>query len=652
MLQSKKGKTGGAYTGYTTSRRVSAAATKEVDNRNNFIMGYRNREDTSFLDPRTLVPGSHDVLTNVSGRIGPRKGYTMDGPTSSVVAPIQGPFDWETQTGYVHHLRAGFLTDGSNGKLQIRYDDGETVSYLDLISDLSSTLFRYVPFWDSANVRSILLMVNGSEGIWEWGGGITTVGSATSNTVVTAGTKTFPQLGFTTTGSFIASGVTYTYSGTSGDTLTGVSPDPSGIVVDTPMYQAPVFTAVGSMTFDVTPDPPSGFTFDLISQLNNQAFFASNSSNLVYMSVAGDYKDYSQSTARLQYEGEQLTTQGTVKAFIQSDDQMYISAGLDEWYLTKFIETTITNQISGATLTYENASLQRLKTASGQASQSQEMTIKIKNQIVFVSNEPILNTLGFIENIQLFPQIEDISFPIVNDMNSYDFTDASAFYSKQFIYLAVPKMGLFRIFNMTNPQNPYWEAPQNIALSGFSQLEDNSILGHSYQTSESYLLFNGYSDRAPNLNETGLPISAVALFAFDEDGLRTKRKSFNVFFTEGYMTPGTNITVGLIYRSPNPGTSVGQSFMINGTAPYVLSPIDNSSLGKSALGKNPLAGNTQYPQQLNLPPYFAVNKTFTKYPYLAYSPMFSSYGLNQVWEILSFGNNVSPTTELPTDITL
>lgn len=653
MALPPQGKTGGAYTGFTTSRRVAQAALKEISVIDKFVIGYRNREDTSLLDPRTLVAGSHDVLTNVSGRIGARKGYTLDGASSSVVSPIQGMFDWVSQMGYDHHLRAGFITSaGNDGKLQIRFvNNAGVVTWLDLLTGLTSTSFNYSPFWDSANVRGVLLMVNGTGGIWEWTGAITTLTAATTTTVETNSSSSFAQLGFYTSGSFIAAGTVYTYSGSSTNQLTGVSPDPSAIPVGTPIYQQPVFTAVGDMTFTVTPDPPSNFTFDLISQLNNQVFIGSLGFNLVYMSIAGDYKDYSQSTARLQYEGEQFTTQGTVKAFINQDNQMYISAGVDEWYLTNFLETTITNQISGATLTYENASLQRLKTALGQATQSQAMTTKIKNYVVYVSNEPIVNTLGFIENIQLTPQVVDISFPIINDMNNYDFTDASTFYFKQHVYLAVPKMGLFRIYNMTDPKNHYWEAPQNITLSGFSAV-GNTLLGHSYQTSESYVLFNGYSDRAASINQTGLPISAVALFAFNEEGVRPKRKGINKFFTEGYMTTGTNITVGLIYRSPNPGTSVAQSFIILGLSPQILVPNDTSSLGKSALGKNPLAGTTQYPNQLNLPPYFAIDNTFTKTPFLAYQPIFSTYGVNQVWELLSFGNNSAPTAEGENDITV
>lgn len=646
----KTGKTGGAYTGFTTNRRIGSSRAKEISTIEDFVVGYRNREDISLLNPRTLVAGSHDVLTNVSGRFAARKGYTIDGAASSVQAPIQGPYVWQTQRGDVWNTRAGFLTSAANdGKLQFRYTDSlGAVTWLNLLTGLTSTRFNYINFWDSTNVRAVLLMVNGAGGIWEWTGAVGTVSSTTVNTIVLSGSLTTAQLGFYSSGSVIANGTTYTYSGVSVSTLTGVAPDPSALTASTPVYQAPVFTAVGAMTFSTTPTPPTGFTFDLISQRDNQVYFASRKSNLLYMSQAGTYKVYSQSTARLQYEGDQFTTQGSVKCLIAQEDALYVSAGLDEWYQTQFNQTTITNQTTGATLTYENAELKRLKTSSGQATQSQEFATKIDNSIVFVGNEPIVNSLGRVANILETPQIADLSYSIVNDMNSYDFTDGSIFYAKQLLYVAVPREGLYRIYNMTNPSNPYWEAPITIPLSGFSS-NGNDVIGHSYLTSESYILNNGYTDRATSVNVAGNPISAKALFAFRQDGIRSKRKSFNKFFIEGYMSSNTTITIDLIYRSPGNGVTPSQSFSIAGNQPYVLTLPDNS-LGKNPLGKAPLGGNALITQQDSLPNYFAVIKTFTKNPYLAWQPSFSSYGLNQRWEILSFGTNTSPTTELENDI--
>lgn len=621
----------------------------------NFTDGYRNREDTSFLSPKTLVGGSHDVLTDVSGRIGTRKGYIMDGAADNSRTSIRGWFSWETQVGVNQLLRAGFLTTALNdGKLQLRYVNSSGVTtWYDLLTGLSSTSFNFVSFWDTTNVRSVLLMVNGSAGIWEWSGAIGTVASSTANTITISGTKTWAQNGFyAATGSVIAAGVTYAYTGgTSTTTLTGVSPSAAAIPVGTVIYQAPVFTASSTFVFTVTPTPPTGFTIDLISQLNNQVMMASLTFNLVYLSVVGTYKDYSQSAARLQYQGDQFTTQGTVTAFIPEDNQMYISAGIDEWYITDFIQTQLQNATTSVVLTYENAKLDRLKTSAGQATTSQALTTKAINTILYVSNEPIVNSLGFVANYFQNVQVEDISYSIVNDINTYDFTDGSIFYFRKFIYLTVPREGLYLVYNMTNPQNPYWEAPQHVTLSGFSN-DGNTLIGHSYLTSESYVMNVGYSDRALDANHTGNPISTVAVFAFNEEGVRTKRKSFNEFWTEGYMNANTELTVSLIFRSPNAGVIPSQTLTLLGTDPYVLTGVYDNSFGKFSFGKTNLGGDPETLTSDQIPSYFAVSRTLTRNPYLAYQPAFSTYGVNMQWYLLSFGSNSSTTTEIQPDITI
>jgi len=751
---------GGKSLGFTNSRRIGLAKAREITVIDDFTDGYRNREDTSYLSPKTLVAGSHDVLVNRAGTIQSRMGYIMDGAQSSVVSPIRAPFDWISGTGYIHHFRAGFLTSaGNDGKLQFRYVDtygalGGAVNqtyWLDFLTGLTSTYFQYAPLYESSSLTLKLLMVNRTNRIWEWNGAITTINGNTPTTITTDGTKTFSQLGFyfsvqylgyTTTvynlsnpvagtvrftyssgtnpnitsatmpvGTIIvisnnsssvptgqyavtnvqanyfeitASGGTGTYTGqvqydynyNSGlgysivvngnvysylggalsTTLTGLSGLPT-FTQHYPMWQNGGFQTFSgpskTITFNVTPTPSINFTCDLIGiiQSSNQVLVASIAGNQVYMSKAGTYTDFSQSSARLQYEGDMFTTLGTVKAFQPQEDSVYVSAGINEWYTTKFDQTTIANQTTGTTLIYENAKLQQLKTASLQAAQSQYASTKIANNVVFLSNEPIVRSLGRVDNILGTPQISDLSFPIQNDIDAYNPTDAWMAYNKEFLYVGFPAMGLFRIYNMTNPKKPFWEAPQNIALSGISFI-GTTVIGHSYQTSESYVLNTGYSDRAISINQTGLPISWAMVFAFQTSGLRAKRKSFNKFFVEGYIGTACNVNVGLVYRSPTPGIIATQTIAVNGNASYVLSNRSQVSLGKSSLGKNSLGGDIQYPSQFNLPPYFAVLKTTTRQPYLAYQPQITGYGVNQVFELLAYGNNSAPTSENEADITI
>lgn len=652
----------GKGTGFTLSRRISAAKAHEISTFEDFVEGYRSREDSSLLKPSTLVPGSHDVLVKRSGRVAKRQGYIMDGAKSTVASPIRPMPVWKTQTGVVHAMRAGFISSALNdGKIQIRYVDTlgalgavNNVSWLDLLTGLTSTYAQSTNYWDTANVKAKLLIVNRTGSVWEWTGAIGTVLSVTPTSITLNGTKTLAQLGFDASGFIINNAIVYQYDSISGQTFTlhNGTPDPTGSVVNSPVYQQPVSSSFSGYTFTNSISPPTGFTVDLIAVLDtNQVMLASITNNLVYLSKAGNYKDYSQSTVRLQYEGNTYTTLGPVTSLIPQEGNMYISAGLNEWYVTVFNPQAIFNANTGTTITYDTTSkLSQLKTSALQASQSQYATTKIANDVIFLTNEPVLASLGRVDNITLTPQVTELSFPIADDMDKYDFTDASVFYFKKYLYLAVPKMGLIRIYNMTNPKKPFWEAPQNIGLSGFTAV-GNSLIGHSYQTSESYVLNTGTSDRAADANSVGLPISANAVFAFNSLGLRAKRKSMNKFFVEGYMNSITSLNVGLTYRSPDPGILPSQTVNLSGTGSYVLQNQSLVSLGKSSLGKNPLGGDIQFPQQINLPSYFAVVATFTRKVYLDYQPSFSSNAVSEQWELLAFGSNASPSYEMEVDIT-
>ena len=151
----------------------------------------------------------------------------------------------------------------------------------------------------------------------------------------------------------------------------------------------------------------------------------------------------------------------------------------------------------------------------------------MKNHIAFLANDATINTIGFV-SYQDVPDMQDISFPIVEDMNGYDFSEGSLFYYKNYLFAAVPKAGLIRIYNMTdqtqqnyssrdpveqiNDQQPwFWEAPITYPVSGFYVTEDGNVYGHSYTSSESYKLFTGGSFN-------GQQIEVQAYFAYDDKG--------------------------------------------------------------------------------------------------------------------------------------
>jgi hypothetical protein len=615
----------GRGTSFSTQRRIRAAKANEFAVISSFNLGYRNREDKTNLPGNVLITGSQNVLTNVSGRVGNRKGYTLDGATSTVIAPILSSYDWQMHSGVTQHLRAGFLTSaGNDGKLQYRYDDG-TITWRDLLTGLTSVNFNFTDFWDNTGKQSLCLMVNGASSITEWNGGITTLKSVSTAGICKNGTTTWAQDSFYVTGTHtvVIAGVSYVAtSGWTTNTLRGITPDPSAATPGEVVHQAPETTLNSVMT------NISLGTNDLIANLSNQIFVGSFTEQLVLVSNVNNYKSYAYSTPRLPGEGFVGTIRASPKAFIQQEDTMYISAGDDQWYQFK---TTLSSD-----LTNEKAEMLQLKTSTLQGSQSQGLTSKIADNVVFLSNEPIVRTLGLVPSIFVDPHLTDISNSIVNDINATDFTDGQILLHKNFVYLTAPKDSKVFIYNMTSPKDIYWEAPQTLPVGRLSII-DGDLYGHSYLTSETYKLFDGYNDNGGSMN-------ASAIFAFDSYKERPTSKGFNQFYIEGYISSNTELDLNLQYDLDGCATAV--TYPISGMdARIVCIGSDDNLLGKESLGKNPLGGNLNQITPTTLPPKFRAIKTFPMKPFYEYSPSFSSTGVDQQWEVLAFGPAWSPTAE-------
>jgi hypothetical protein len=780
---------------YTLSRRLMRAKLLEYSLVEKFAHGYRNREDITTLPPGVLVPGSLNVLTNTYQRVGPRKGFVLDGQRDTSNSPIGSSFDWARHTGDVRNLRAG------NGKLQFRYKanagdiwNGNTftqdqVYWIDLMTGIASTNYNFCDFWDFNNeVKDLLLFVNGQSEINMWSGALATLESASNASGLVAGISNPPYAGgsgyhvndiltlanggmstvayaptnggngyhtgdiltvggglgtvivdsvnvnvvtgvllrSSGSGYSVASGVATTggagngctinitaITGGTGATVAVGSVDGSGAVtgailetpgtgytgvtglgvtgghgtgalititgtavgyiqingtesasqlgfLDRSVYSQKVLInnnvytyngSVGTYLIGVSPlasaEPvqsiiiqgvvttpnsgingiPSTLKNSLINNLKNQIYLCGQNNQNVYVSKINNFTDFTFSMPRVVGQGAVLTLDGVPTDLIPQQSSMYISAGTDFWYITSFtLDSTLAN---------ETLNINRLKTSALQGAISQAATTKIKNNICFLSFEPIINTLGTTANYYNDPQVTDISFPIVNDMNSYNFTGASLFFFRKYLYVAVPAENLVLIYNMTEEKNPYWEAPQVMPISRFAIIE-GELYGHSSQTSNTFKLFTG-------TNDDGHFMNANVVLSYNNLGTRTLRKNSNGIFVEGYITTNSVITVGL-QRELN-GNFV--SFKIKGTDTQIVNqPTDIASLGKSSLGKNPLGGSTG----TITTPKFRVIKTFPRSPYFEEQISIESTGVDQQWEIIAVGTNAETASELPTNI--
>lgn len=423
---------------------------------------------------------------------------------------------------------------------------------------------------------------------------------------------------------------TYGYTGVSGTQLTGVFPDPSGEPTNSVIQQAVKVTPSTAIT------SLPALNYSLITNFQQHLVVGDLTNRNIYGSKTNNAYDFNfTQPTRIVGEGFSFTLDSSPTAFQVQDQNLYVSGGIDDWYFSQF---TLSSDLTSESITFNH-----LKTTGRQAAQSQALTTKIKNNVAFLSNEPIINSLGPVTNILNDPQTTDLSYSIVNDINAYDATDGSMLYHKMFLYVAFPRNGVVRIYNMSNQEVDkngnkivYWEAPQTIPASRFSVI-DGDLYFHSYQLGETYKLFNGY-------NDNGHPITAIAAYAYNNNGVPTESKSFDGYYVEGYIKPNTTITLGVLYDYYPNGSPTTKEIVGNDSS-IVLSSQANNSLGKVSLGKNPVGSTTQTTNPNQPENKFRVIKDFVRTSYYEEQVSFSTTGVDLQWELLRFGSNATPTTE-------
>lgn len=564
---------------------------------------------------------------------------------------LSGNYFYVISTSQPTNLIVYQLSTDTLGKLQYRYVDAAgIVTWRDLMTGVTSVNYNFTSFWFGADIPlgdgtwsaenlRICLFVNGNSEINIWNGAITTFKSATSNTLTKEGTNSWADDGFFVNGgkTIVINGIEYTYGGGEDTTtLTGVSPDPSaaGLVVGDVIHQQ-VVTIPNS---NFTDGPPATFKNALISTLNNQLFLAALDSSVVWISRVNNFIDFGSSTPRQTGEGATLILDSQIVAFVPQENYMYISAGQDLWYNVSF-----ELQTSTVGVTYEQVDALPLKTGRQQGAFSQACVSHMKNNIIMVTNEPTIDLLGRLENYFGTPMTKNISDPIKLDIDGYDFTDASIFYFKYYIYVAVPKNEVVLVYNLATSS---WEAPQTLPISRF-YIVDGELYGHSYLTSESYKLFTGYADRVyPGFS--GFPIDAKWVFSYQNYGSRFYKKSANYLYLEGYINQNTIATAKITYELD--GCATFKTFQVDGSDTQIVCiPSSQGSLGKVSLGKQKLGGENQTSIQ-NLPPKFRVEKSFPNTDFFECSISLEVLGSDNRLELLAFGMNIAGATQMPVSI--
>lgn len=467
-------------------------------------------------------------------------------------------------------------------------------------------------------------------------------------------------------------GNVYTYTQSYGNVLSGVTPDPSAEPTQSVIFQQPINYACNAIT------DYSLSTIDLISSINNQVFYGSLRDNTFYYSQNINFLSCAKTattgtTQPLQGDGGSEVLDAPPTAFVphlvtnvgnngSNQSTMTIFAGESFYYNFNFNYGSVNvpnPSVSTETISIaiQTPVLSLTKLTRKEGAQSQKWTTTNKNDVIYLSYTPTINSFGLVDNLLGTQQISNLSFSIINDMNTYDFTNGSITFDKDFIYACIPQNGLIRIYNQTDQttylgdtpstaqtaKNFYWEAPQTIPIAGISII-NGGVYGHSYQSSETYQLFTGWRDRATSLGVGGNPIFAQATFAYNQYGVRFRPKQFQGLYIEGNITTNSilNIIVNYVLNK-NGSRAIKKTFV--GTSPNVLTISPMDGLGEMALGENPL-GSTLEVQNPNGTPYpFRVVKVYQPIPFFEEQINFYSNQLDAQWQIVAYGTNAQTTAE-------
>ena len=594
------------------------------------FLGYESRQEITNSDPAFLVQGSKNMLVDWQGSLVSRNGNIIQGAAGTLGNGVRGSDTWRTSRGDVFVLRR------HGTKLEVRQSSVvsgvTTYSWFAIATGLvdcgTEVISAFAKVWDDTNKIDKLIFSSFAKGISEWSGALTKIASVTAVTITASGTRTWGSYGFPATGTLVINGVTYTYTGGAGTTtLTGVTPNPTGLVVANDIGYSGVIT-----TTSAAPTHPwdATFTIDFVGVFRNQLYVGNKKSRVAYCSDALSYLNFTSSTA---VGGARMfTLDDTCAGFMATKDSMLIFGQTDMVMTIKFTVS--------ADQTKELMQITRLETGSQGGVITPSAKIRIKNAVMYVTKEKTLDTIEFIANIA-DEQTLPISDVVKRDFDSFDFTDATITYWNRFIVVFVPLSSTIMLYDVARK---IWHSPiafANATIACASVDEKGNLIGHDYYKNESYQLFTGR-------NDNGLAFDTKAVFAYNNFGSRFGIKSLYKYAQDGYISSNGQLERVLDYNFIGQAKTISKTF--SGSEKYAYQSEDESTFGKTSLGARTLAGGPEVAASDERRFRYIDNISPTQFYELLVTYRMTDI-LDGFWRLVAHGGNVTLTNSEPNDIT-
>ncbi len=591
--------------------------------------GYVSSIDKTNISNNLIVRGSQNVYKKLSGTISVRQGQKRRGVADSTESPVSSEFVWNTSTGVTYTLVV------SNSKLYVVYN---TIWYV-LQDSLTKTRYVFDNWWDTSRSKDKLLFVNGTTNLFEWGGGYALVQSTTANTIVLDRTVALSLLP-SASGTVVISGVTYTYTGSGGSTLTGVTPDPTSNPTGTVVFEGVITNAN---------TPTSTFLSDFLKIINNQVYLGSYTGLQIFMSQNTNYLNYTVPTPQLDGSPGLFIMPAVTKGIGVRQGNAFIGAGNSKW-----VEISFTLQSNNNIITRVNK-IDIKPVARLQAPLAHEFIDSVGDTLVYLAQDQQVRALGDFNNlfVQGYPSY---SQEISTELMEENFTGGGLKCIGEFIYVTAPISGKVYLrqertkvdVNGTIVAERLWHSPFIWNATFIDQI-DGTVVAFSNANPQIYDVWdtNQWYDDSPS--DEHLPYSCVAAFGY-RLLIRQGLSSFDKQYTEGYISEGTPLNLLMNYNY-NGATNAINAIVNSVDQPAYIAQPSVASLGDSSLGEETLGqGGIEESGQDALPKFRCIN-SLTITNVFEWQPVYYSEAVDADWELLAIADNATYELEqLPTYI--
>lgn len=619
--------------------------------------GYISAVDPTIVGPSALIGGSQNSYKRISQDIFARPGLLRRGTADATLAGVTSSFDWETSLATLRPLRVVMDVATAMAKLQVESDiaDGNTLVWYDLLTGQTNGRFVFDTWWDATNEKDTLLFVNGGATIGSWSGAMGIVQATTSNTVKL--TAAIAPLGFVgTTGNLLINGNPYAFTGVSGDTFTGVTPDPTGEANGSVVVDAPVIN---------TPTDLPAIACDFLKVVENQVNIGSYSSYFIAVSANTDFTLYTVPTVRVPGDPDLLTIGSLArgitvqKGSTSTAGNAVIAGGIGDWYTVQRTQLTV-----GTTLT-EQVDVLQTQTADLSAALAHEFIDLIGNTIVFLDQNNQLREFGTVRNI-VTPVFPLLSLDVFTELKHRDFTGGALRVVEDegdtTVYITCPNAGIDYMYQVRDELDEVgnvrterlWQPPQVRGLSRISVLEGVTY-GYSATNPQSYQMWETgqYFDDGP-FDGDQIPYRVSMIFGYLNLS-RTLQMNFNKLYFEGHMTRGSVVFCNtyLEYQGSKNilNTVVNNPIMPNKKSAIFYGAQNNPSPGENPLG-NIEVGDGIIPPDFGsapVPKFRAMRRVASLNVFEAALEVYSE-DLDAEWGLLLVGINMQAASQQPTEI--